>query len=100
MLSSAFKSLEKDPSLAKVIKLEKVRVYIVGDSSKFGNHLFREKRLKIQGYARRKNEIWILGRRDKSNRIVLNPWVLGHELQHLLNFKEPEIANPDNLRNR
>ena len=30
-------------------------------------------------------------------KVVLNQAILGHELTHLLNFKNPDIANPDKL---
>ena len=46
------------------------------------------------GRANTNNEIWVIGR--KTNGIItLNQFILGHELQHLLNWKDGRIANPD-----
>ena len=46
------------------------------------------------GAANTNNEIWVVGRcSDKG--IILNQMILGHELQHLLNFEDRRIADPD-----
>jgi len=45
------------------------------------------------------NEIWVIGYRY-GDHIVANQAVLGHELNHVLNFSNPEIKNPDSLRGK
>ena len=40
------------------------------------------------------NEIWVIGYRY-GDKIVVNQAVLGHELNHLLNFNNRDIQNPD-----
>ena len=46
------------------------------------------------GRADTNNEIWVIGRK-MNDKVVLNQFILGHELQHLLNWKDGRIANPD-----
>ena len=67
------------------IILDKVTVHV----------LFRDNMKKpAAGRANTNNEIWVIGR--KINGIVtLNQFILGHELQHLLNWKDRRIVNPD-----
>jgi hypothetical protein len=92
----AFDYYEETPDLHRVIELEKVRIHIIG-SRKF----FQWEKAKSEGsatiaYATPKNEIFLFGKKV-GNKIVVNQAVLGHELNHLLNFRDMEIADPDEL---
>ena len=48
------------------------------------------------GYATDRNEIFVFGKRV-GDQIVVDQSILGHELNHLLNFTNPSVANPDTL---
>jgi len=50
------------------------------------------------GFVNTKNHIYINGRMV-GDKITINQNILGHELNHLLNWKNPIIANPDKLSN-
>ena len=89
------KALEKTPNLNEIIVLKNVRVHIVGDiksfhaeAASYGDG--------VLGYATPGNEITVLGKRV-GNKIIINQAVLGHELEHLLNYNNPQIADPDHL---
>jgi len=93
---SAFLTLPDTPNLNKTIRLGDVTVHIVGNRSQFECLKFQEERAGVVGYATTGNEIWVLGK-IVNGKIVLNQAVLGHELQHLLNWKDSNVANPDKL---
>lgn len=92
----SFASLDDSPELNEVIDLGGVKVHVVGH-----RHFFNYKRAAaygspVVGYATSNNEIWIFGKMVRG-KILVNQAVLGHELMHLLSFKEPRIADPDKL---
>lgn len=94
--SRAYASLPTAPDLDITVELDKVTVHIVGDRSKFDWEKAARYGSPVAGYATSENEIWIFGTRV-NGKIVINQAILGHELNHLLNFKAPDIANPDRL---
>lgn len=96
MIQKSFNALNETPSLHEVVTLGDVKVHIVGHRRYFHWDKATAFESGIIGYANRKNEIWLLGR-IVNGRIVINQAVLGHELNHLLNFKNYNIANPDRL---
>jgi len=89
-------SLEELPNLHEVVIIKNVKVHIVGHRRLFSWDRAAAYGSPVAGYANRKNEIWLLGRILKG-KIALNQAVLGHELNHLLNFQNPKIADPDKL---
>ena len=97
-MQQGFASIENTPELYEVIELEKVKIMIVGDRKHFTWEKAAAYGSPIAGYANAKNEICLFGKRV-GDRIVLNQAILGHELNHLLNFKNPKIADPDKLDN-
>lgn len=98
-IQKGFASLENSPKLQhlhEVVELEKVRIHIVGDRKYFGWDRAAAYGSPIAGYATSGKEIYVFGKILK-DKIVVNQAILGHELMHLLNFKNPKIANPDKL---
>jgi hypothetical protein len=95
-MQQGFTSIESTPELYEVIELEKVRVYIVGDRKHFNWKNAAAYGSPVAGYANTSNEIAVFGKRV-GDKIVVNQAVLGHELNHLLNFKNSQIADPDKL---
>lgn len=95
MVQKSFASLAEAPDLNEVIVLKNVRVHIVG-----GIKAYNEEAASygegVLGYATAGNEITVLGKRV-GDKIILNQAVLGHELEHLLNYQDPRIADPDDL---
>ena len=95
-LQRGFTSLEETPDLHEIVTLKEVTIHVVGsrklfdwrDASAYGSP--------VAAYANTKNEIWIIGTMVKG-RIIINQAILGHELKHLMNFKNPIIADPDHL---
>lgn len=96
MASKSFDAIPESPDLNEVVVLEKVTIHIVGQRKHFRWNRAANYDSHIDGYATDQNKIFILGKR-LGDKIVVNQVVLGHELHHLLNFKNPEIANPDEL---
>ena len=82
------------PRFHKVVTLENVTVHIVSDRSQFDNQHARISR-NVNGYARRNGEIWVLGHQTRHGVTVDKQRTLGHELLHLLHWKDMKIANPD-----
>jgi len=97
-IQQGFASIENTPDLYEVIEIEKVRVFIVGDRKHFNWEKAAAYGSPIAGYANTKNEICLFGKRV-GDKIVVNQAILGHEFNHLLNFKNPKIADPDKLDN-
>ena len=95
-MQQGFASIEKTPELYEVVELKNVKVLIVGDRKHFNWEKAAAYGSPIAGYANTKNEICLFGKRV-GGKIVVNQAILGHELNHLLNFKNPKIANPDKL---
>jgi hypothetical protein len=95
-IQRGFKKLYKPTNLHEVIKLKNVSVHIVGDRKFFKWNRASQYGSPVQGYATRKNEIWVFGTTVKG-RIILNQAILGHEFNHLLQFNHPQIHNPDLL---
>ena len=93
---TSFNSLDEAPNLNEVIDLGGVRVHVVGNRQFFNIRQASAYGSPIVGYATSANEIWVFGRRVKG-KIVVNQAVLGHELMHLLQFKNPRVADPDKL---
>lgn len=88
--------MEESPNLHEVFLLKNVKVHIVGHRRHFNWERAAAYGSPVVGYANRKNEIWLFGKIVKG-KIVLNQSVLGHEFNHLLNLKNPKIADPDKL---
>ena len=95
-IQKGFASIEKTPDLHEIIVLKNVKVHVVGDRKYFNWDKAAAYGSPIAGYATTKNEIYIFGKIIKGE-VVVNQAILGHELNHLLNFKNPRIANPDKL---
>ena len=96
LTQQAFDSFQETPDLHRVIFLENVRVHIVGSRQLFQWEKAAAPGSSTIGYATSNNEIFIFGKRV-GGRIIVNQAVLGHELSHLLQFKDIEIADPDGL---
>lgn len=96
MMHKGFVSLNESPFEPEVVELKNVKVHIVSHRKHFNWNKAAEEGSGILGYANNKNEIWVFGR-IINGMIVINQAVLGHELNHLLNFKYPKIVNPDKL---
>jgi hypothetical protein len=95
-MQKGFITLKKTPSLHEVVILKNVKIHIVGDRKHFNWDRAAAYGSPIAGYANTKNEIFVFGRMAKG-KIIVNQAILGHELNHLLNWKNPKIANPDKL---
>jgi len=97
-IQQGFASIENTPDVYEIIELEKVRVYVVGDRKHFNWEKAAAYGSPIAGYANTHNEICLFGKRV-GDKIIVNQAVLGHEFNHLLNFKNSKIADPDKLDN-
>lgn len=95
-IQKGFDHLEKTPDIHEIVKLDTITVHIVGDRKYFSWDKAAAYGSPVAGYATSKNEIYVFGKRIRG-KIVVNQAILGHELNHLLNFKNPNIANPDQL---
>ncbi len=96
IIQNGFASIKESPSLNKVIELENVTIHIVGHRRYFDNEVAAAYGSPVAGYANTKNEIWLFGK-IVDGKIVLNQAILGHELNHLLQFNDKNIAHPDKL---
>ena len=92
----SFAQIDEDPDLYEVIELEKVRIYIVGQRKHFKWKKAAAYGSPYHGYATERNEIFVFGKRV-GDRIIVDQSILGHELNHLLNFENRTVANPDKL---
>ena len=97
-LQKGYAAIPETPNLREVIHLKDVTVHIVGSRNQFDWNIAAAYGSPVAGYANTKNEIWVFGK-VVNGKIVLNQAILGHELMHLLNFKNPIIADPDKLDN-
>lgn len=95
-IQQGFTSIEGTSDVYEVVELKNVKILIVGDRKHFNWEKAAAYGSPIAGYANTKNEICLFGKRV-GDKIVVNQAILGHELNHLLNFKNPKIANPDKL---
>lgn len=80
----------------KVIKIDKVEVHIVTDRSQFEWEKASNPRSCIVAYADTDNKIWLLEKKV-DGKIVVNQAILGHEFNHLLNFTDGTVADPNRL---
>jgi len=92
----SFANLDDSPALNEVIDLGGVKVHIVGHRQFFNYKKAAAYGSPVAGYATSNNEIWLFGKLVRG-KIMLNQAILGHELMHLLNFKNPKVADPDRL---
>jgi len=95
-LQKGFISLPETPNLHEIIVLKEVKVHIVGHRNLFDWNVAAAYGSPVAAYANTNNEIWILGK-VVEGKIIVNQAILGHEFKHLLNFKNPVVANPDRL---
>ena len=96
LMQTAFDSYEPADDLNMVVELKNVRVHIVSDRKYFEWEKASADNSRMLGYATTGNEIFVFGRK-LGNKIVINQAVLGHELNHLLNYQNVTVANPDRL---
>jgi len=95
-LAQHLESYKSDEKLYKIIELKNIKIIIVGSKQNYKNELMQLR--KPAGYCIvLKNEIYLIGKRTKNNKIIINQFVLGHELMHLLNFNDQKITNPDEI---
>ena len=97
-MQQSFEHYDTPSDLYMVVELEKVKVHIVSDRKYFKWKTASASGSPVVGYATSGNEIFIFGRR-LGDKIVINQAILGHEFNHLLNYKDPSVANPDLLDN-
>lgn len=95
LIQQGFSAIENTPDLEETVVLKTVRIRIVGDRKHFRKETAAYG-TRLLGYATSDNEITVLGKRV-GDQLVINQAVLGHELTHLLNFRNLAIANPDDL---
>lgn len=81
----------------KEIKLENITIKIVSDKKHFE---YYKNDPNVKGYAHRNGTIVILGKYivvNGKNKLVVNQAVLGHEANHLLEYKDVDVLDPDVL---
>ena len=96
LIQKGFASIEETEDVYEVVELKNVKVYVVGNRRQFNWDKAAAYGSPIAGYANTNNEICLFGKRV-GDKIVVNQAILGHEFNHLLNFANPKIANPDEL---
>jgi hypothetical protein len=96
IIQKGFAALDETPNLHAVIKLKDVTVHIVGSRKLFDWNVAAAYGSPVVGYANTKNEIWVFGK-VVGGKIIVNQAILGHEFDHLLNFNNSMVANPDQL---
>ena len=97
LIQKDFARYKKDKNLNITIELKNVKVHIVGDRKYFKWDKAAAYGSPVAGYATSKNEIYIFGRLNKKGKIIVNQAILGHELNHLLNFNNSNIAKGEKL---
>ena len=96
LMQQYFDAFDAPSDVNMVLELKNVRVYIVSDRKYFKWDKAYAANSGVVGYATSGNEIYVFGKR-LGNKIIVNQAVLGHEFNHLLNFKDIRVANPDKL---
>ena len=96
LTTKSFDTIANSPDLYEIVEIENIKIYIVGDRSRFPWDKAAAFGSPFHAYATTNNEIYILGKR-LGGKIVVNQAILGHELNHLLNFHRSKIADPDTL---
>ncbi len=96
LIQDGFVSIEESPDLYEVVELKNVKIHIVGHRKHFNSKNAAAHGSPIVAYANRNNEISLFGK-IVNGKIILNQAILGHELKHLLHFKNNKIADPDKL---
>lgn len=91
-----FEQFSPTPDLHEVVKLKNVTIHVVGDRKHFRWGRAARYGSPVAGYANTKNEIWLFGK-IVNGKIIVNQAILGHELNHLMNFKDKRFVNPDKL---
>jgi len=86
----------EDKDFHKQIYIDNVKVHIVTDRKYFNWNVAAAYGSPVAGYANTDNEIWLFGKKV-DGKVIINQAILGHELNHLLNFKDSEVADPDKL---
>lgn len=96
MIQQSSESIEPTSDLYEMVELRNIKIYIVNDRKYFPWEKASAYGSPVLGYATTRNEIYVFGKRI-GKKIVVNQAILGHELNHLLNFKNKNFANPDRL---
>ena len=82
----------------RVIHLKDVEIHVVSDREMFDYLPYTPAKsgfLKINGYAYvREGKIYVLGHHDGYG-IALNSATLGHEIWHLMAYRDGELNDPD-----
>ncbi len=97
-IQKGFAQLPDSPDLYEEIVIDSLKIIIVGSREHFKWTKARQADSRVLGYATRKNEIYLFGKRI-GDKIVVNQAILGHELNHILKFNNPKVANPHQLDN-
>ena len=95
-LQRSFESFKTTKDLNVTVVLKNVKIHIVSDRKHFPWDKASAYGSPVAGYATSGNEIFVFGKR-LGGKIIVNQAILGHELNHLLNFQDPKVANPDEL---
>ena len=95
-MQRGFESLQVNPHLNEVIVLKNVKVHIVGSRRFFHWKKAAAYGSPVLGYATSRNEIYVFGRMA-GGKIIVNQGILGHEITHLLHYRNSRVANPDKL---
>ena len=96
LTTKSFDAIASTPDLNETIEIKNMKIHIVGDRSRFPWEKAAAYGSPIHAYATTNNEIFVLGKR-LGDKIVVNQAILGHELNHLLNFSSSKVADPDRL---
>ena len=95
-IQKGFAHLPDSPDLYEEIVIDRLKIIIVGSREHFKWEEAERADSGILAYATDKNEIYLLGKRI-GDKIVINQAVLGHELNHIINFNTPKIADPHQM---
>jgi hypothetical protein len=95
-INKGFAKLPDSPDLYEEIVIDRLKIIIVGSREQFKWTNARQAGSRISAYATTKNEIYIIGKQI-GGKIVFDQAVLGHELNHILNYNNPIVVNPHQL---